>query len=82
MVATRDYHTGGLYPAGLQGLCCPASRLKKEPGVSNRDINGLMDGVSYAYDARSWRDIPLQAPQAGYGDRLHSWGGVWGDCQL
>lgn len=25
----------GLHVTGLQGLCCPASRPKKEPGVSN-----------------------------------------------
>ena len=31
---------------------CPALRLKKEPGVSNRGMNGLMDGEAYMSEAR------------------------------
>ena len=33
---------------------CPASRLKKEPRVSNRDINGLVNGRAYMSEVRSW----------------------------
>ena len=42
----------GLYPIGLQGLYCPASRWKKEPIISNRDISGLMDGGTFMSRAR------------------------------
>ena len=35
-----------------------ASRLNKEPRVRDRDINGLMNGVSYTSEARSWSNIP------------------------
>ena len=34
---------------------CPVSKPKKESGVSNRDIGGLMDGGAYLSEARSWR---------------------------
>ena len=37
------YRIVELYPIGLKVCACPASRLKKEPGVSNRAISGLMD---------------------------------------
>ena len=36
----------GLYPAGL---CLPSFKTTKEPGVSNRDINGLMNEGAYAW---------------------------------
>ena len=32
---------------------CPASRPKKEPRVSDKDISGLMDGGAYMSEARS-----------------------------
>ena len=44
---------------------CPASRLKKEPGVSNRDINGLMDGGADLSEARSWSDTPACVADGG-----------------
>lgn len=34
----------GCTPAGCKPCAFPASREKKGPGVSDRDINGLMDG--------------------------------------
>ena len=34
---------------------CPASTPKKKSGVSNRDINGLMDEGSYMSEVRPWR---------------------------
>ena len=47
----------GLHPAGPTKPCaCPASRPKKEPGVSNRDANALMKGRVYMSEARSWSD--------------------------
>ena len=33
----------------IKPYVCSASRLKKEPGVSDRDICGLMDGVGGSY---------------------------------
>ena len=39
----------GLHPAGLQTLCLPASRSKKEPRISKREINFF-----------NWRIIALQ----------------------
>ena len=38
---------------------CPATRPKKEPRVSDRDISGLMDVGSYMSEARSWSDTSL-----------------------
>ena len=35
-----------------------ASRLKKEPRVSGRNINDLMYGEAYVFEARSWSDTP------------------------
>ena len=55
----------GLHPAGLQGRTCPASKLKKEPGVRDRDIHGLMDGGAYVSEARSWSDTPPCAVDGG-----------------
>ena len=37
---------------------CPASRLKKEPRVSDRNMNDLMYGEAYVFEARSWSDTP------------------------
>ena len=47
------YRIVELYPIGLKVCACPASRLKKEPGVSNRDINDLMDRGAYTSLAKS-----------------------------
>lgn len=33
----------GCTPRACKACTCPASRLKKEPGVSDRGIRGLMD---------------------------------------
>lgn len=41
-----------MHPTGLQ----EASRTKKEPKVSNKDIRGLMGGGSYRSETRSWSD--------------------------
>jgi len=38
---------------------CPNSRPKKEPGVCNRNINGLMHRGSYKSEAKSWSNTPL-----------------------
>ena len=38
---------------------CPALGLKKEPRVSNKDINGLMNVGAYTSETRSWRDKTL-----------------------
>ena len=34
----------GLHPNYKEDLCCPASRPKKDSGISNRDISGFVDG--------------------------------------
>ena len=36
----------------------PATRPKKEPGYSDRDISGLIEGGSYTSEARSWGNTP------------------------
>ena len=40
-------------------------REEKDPGVSNRDINGLMDRGIYTAKARSWSNILLCAALGG-----------------
>ena len=45
-------------PQAYKACPCPASRPKKEPRVSNRDINGLMDGGADLSEAKSWSDTP------------------------
>ena len=47
---------------------CPASKLKKEPGVSATDLSGLVDEGSYRSKARSW------GPGEGKTLQLCSWG--------
>ena len=55
----------GCTPQAYKACACPASKLKKESRVSNRDISGLMDGGAYTAEARSWRDTPLCAADGG-----------------
>ena len=45
---------------------CPVSKPKKEPGVSNRDIGGFMDGGAYLSEARSWRTPQSLQQMAGW----------------
>ena len=40
---------------------CPAIRLKKEPGVSHRDISGLLDRRFLQF----WSDTPLYTAKRG-----------------
>lgn len=47
----------GLHRIGLQGLDLPSFRTK-EPRVSNRDVNSLMNGGSYLSEAMSWNNTP------------------------
>ena len=47
----------GLYPQANKIYSCPASRLKKIPGVSNRDISGLMDRGASMSEASSRSEI-------------------------
>lgn len=51
----------GLNPQACKLCACPASRAKKEPGVSSRGISGFMNGRPSRSEARSWRDAPLCA---------------------
>ena len=68
------------FPLQIEGSCwaascrptSPASRPKKEPRVSSRDINGLMDEGAYMSEARSWSDdgqnmVTVFAPGRGAG---------------
>lgn len=48
----------GCIPQTSKACTCPASRPKREPGVSNRDISGLMHGGSYTSESRSWSNMP------------------------
>ena len=48
----------GYTPQARKPCTCPASRRKKEHGVSNRDFSGLMDRGIYMSEARSWSDTP------------------------
>ena len=44
----------GRHPQASESCTCPASRLKKEPRVRNRDTHDVMDGGAYMSEARSW----------------------------
>ena len=43
----------------------PALRPKKESGVSDRDINDLMDGESFMSEARPWSNTSQCAADIG-----------------
>ena len=54
-----------------QNICnCPASRLKKEPGVSDRDITNLLDRESYKSEAKTQEWHPTL--YGGWQTGLHS----------
>ena len=46
----------GCTPQVCKPCTCSSLRPKKEPGVGDRDISGLMDGGAYLSEARSWSD--------------------------
>ena len=54
----------GCTSQACKACACPASRLKKEPRVSNTDINGLMGWGAYTSEARSWSNTPLCAERS------------------
>ena len=64
----------GYTPQACKACACPTSKLEKELGVSNRDINGFTDEGSYMSEARSWSDTPPCAVciWGGVGDRSTS----------
>ena len=66
----------GCMPQACKPCTCPASKLKKEPWGSDRDVNCLMDGGSYTSEARSWSDTPHGCGRqwAGHGSSLGSQG--------
>lgn len=73
--------SAGLTQVGLQALYLPSLRLKKEPRISDRDINGLTDGGSYT-SGRILEGHPTTCSrsQAGHSSNSHCkwWGwGVW-----
>ena len=41
----------GCTPQAYKACACSASRLKKEPGVSDGDISGLLDRGTYTSEA-------------------------------
>ena len=56
----------GCTPKAYNACTCPALRTKKEePGVSKRDISGLMHWEAYMSEARSWSGTPLYAADTG-----------------
>ena len=71
---TAQVRVLGCTPQAYKACACPSLRPKKEPGVSDRDINGLTDGGAYMSEARSWVDTPLCAVErlASHGGRLRS----------
>ena len=57
----------GCTQQAYKAYICPALRLKKEPGVSNRDISGLMNGGSYMSETRFRSDtLPCAAHSGQY----------------
>ena len=42
----------GLHPTACKVCACPGLRQKKKPGVSHRDISGLVDGGAYTSGPR------------------------------
>ena len=55
----------GCTPQTCKPCTCPASRPREEPGIGDRDINGLMDGGTYTSKAKSWSNTPLRAAGGG-----------------
>ena len=53
----------GCTPQTYKACTCLASRLKKEAGVSYRDISDLMGWGAYMSEARSWSNTPLCAAE-------------------
>lgn len=47
----------------ILGPAIPSFKIKKELGVSHREISGLMDGETHTYGARSWSDTPARAAE-------------------
>ena len=45
-------------PQAYMACTCLALRPKKEPGDSNRDISGLIDGQAYMSEAKSSSKTP------------------------
>ena len=46
-------------PQAYMACTCLTLRPKKEPGDSNRDISGLIDGQAYMSEAKSSSKTPL-----------------------
>lgn len=57
----------GCTPQVFRACTCPASRLKKEPSVSNRDISGLMNGGSLHVWSRILEQHPTSSQLTGHG---------------
>ena len=66
----------GCSPQSSKPCSCPDLRMKKEPGDSDRDINGLLDGGPSCLKQK----VPEQHPtvdsrrQTGHGSNLRSSG--------
>ena len=73
----------GCTPQAYKACTCPVSRLKKEPRVNNRDINGLMDGGAYTSEANPGV-TPYRASYGGTGqDRTgQQFSLLWGKGRL
>ena len=83
MINHEARHWAALH--GSTKVCiCPVLRPKKEPRISNRDINGLVDGGCFTSEAKSWCDthhvgqIVVQGQDMG---AVFTPGGR-GECQL
>lgn len=60
----------GCTPQACKRCTRPASSRKKEPGVSNRGLHGLMDEGILHTEARPWRDTSPAVLTSGKGSRL------------
>ena len=65
-VAARGYRVSlGRTSQAYKACACPASRLKKDPRVSNRNTSGLRMGVAHMSEARSRSNNPPCAADSG-----------------
>ena len=72
-VPKKATNTVGCIPQTYKAYTCPVLEPEIGPGVSNRDMNGLVDEGAYMSEARSWKS-PCSRWWAGHSSRFHNWG--------
>ena len=63
----------GCTPQASEACTHPASRLKKQPGVSDRDIHGLID----RWGSYIWSKVLERHPLVCTGQRGRTWQQSW-----